>query len=214
MKITADHWLDGAVRVNYPAGPAMDPRRFLVWHFTAGATAMSSIDFWKSGEAGGAECHLTIDRDGTIYQIRPFNQTCDHAGLSDWIDPNTGKRWTGLNSCSIGIEFANAGDSARADGTAFTRFPLPAGVKLAKHRLGGPMTNWEVFPEVQLAAGVAASQAIKTRYNLDDCIGHEDCAYRVKGGVRIYDRKNDPGPLFPMLRFREACGFTGLPRRG
>lgn len=196
MKVTPDHWLDKAVRVPYPAGPAMNTRRFLVMHFTSGATALSSIDFWRKPEAKGAEAHLVIDRDGTVLQIRPFNQGTDHAGgrgKSAWTDPNTGITYNGLNSCSIGIEFANAGDSP-ALARRYTKLPLLR----AKHKNGGPIAEWEQYTPEQIRSGLEVAKALVQRYNLDDLIGHED----VSPG-----RKNDPGPAFPMAQFREACGF-------
>lgn len=204
MKVLADHWLSDAKRLKYPAGPEMKIRRFGIAHFTAGATALSSYNFWLSGEAQGAEAHVIIDRDGTPYQIRPFNQRCDHAGTSTWTDPKTGKVYTALNSCTIGVEFANAGDSARADGTAFPSkskpggIILPAGVIQARHKNGGPAKFWERYPEPQILAGIAVFKAITERYKLDDIVGHEDIAPK---------RKVDPGPAFPMARLRLACGF-------
>ena len=194
MTITPDHWLNEATRQVLPGGAGMPVRRFLVIHFTSGATAQSSIDFWKTPEAKGACAHLVIDRDGSVIQCRPFNVTCGHAGKSKW------KGFDGLNSCSIGIELANAGDGANADGTAFDshRFHCPAGVKQAKHKNGGPLTWWEVYPEAQVARCIDVARALVARYHLDDVIGHDDIAP---------DRKNDPGPLFPTARLRAACGF-------
>lgn len=206
MKVI-EHWLDGATRLPYPEGDPMEIRRFGVAHFTSGATALSSVDFWRTPDAKGAEAHCIIDRDGTVYQIRAFNQMADHAGRSQWKDPHTGQTYFWLNRCSIGIEFANAGDCAREDGTApFGRggFKLPAGSVKLRHKNGGPLTFWEAYPEAQIAAGIAVFQAITQRYNLDDLIGHDDIAP---------DRKNDPGPAFPIVKIREACGFTGWPAR-
>lgn len=205
MKVTDSHWLDEGKQDHLPGGSPMPVRRFLVIHFTSGASAQSSVNFWKTPEAKGASAHLVIDRDGSIIQCRPFNRTCGHAGepgKSKW------KGFDGLNSCSIGIELANAGDSANPDATAFKSkrnpggFKLPAGVIQARHKNGGPLTSWEVYPKAQLDALFAVSKALTKRYNLDDLIGHEDCSP---------GRKNDPGPAFPMQKLREACGFRGLP---
>ncbi len=200
MNVTSDHWLESAERQPIAGGNLMPVRRFLVIHFTQGASAQSSIDFWNTPAAKGASAHLVIERDGRIIQCRPFNRTCGHAGVSRWRDPKTGLWFSNLNSCSIGIEFANAGDAARENGTAFTRLTLPAGSARAKHKNGGQLTWWEVYPEAQLLAGEQVAQALVKRYNLDDLVGHDDIAP---------DRKNDPGPLFPMARFRAACGFPG-----
>ena len=193
FKVT-DHWLDGdVVKVAYPPGPVMGIRRFAVMHFTSGASALSSINFWRTAAAKGAEAHVIIDRNGNVYQTRAFNQRCDHAGASSWRCPNTGRTFGGLNSCSIGIEFANAGDSA-ALARRWSKLPL---IK-AKHKNGGKEVEWEQFTPEQIESGIAVCQAIVKRYNLDDLIGHDDIAP---------GRKNDPGPAFPMADFRVACGF-------
>jgi N-acetylmuramoyl-L-alanine amidase len=192
MNITADHWLDTAVRRPVVGGSAMNVRRFLVWHFTSGATAVSSINYWNSTAANGACAHVVIDRDGTIYQCRPFNKTCGHAGVSKW------QGFSGLNSCAIGIELANAGDETSL-AKRWTKLPLVR----ARHRNGGPVQEWEAYPPAQLAACEALSKVLVKRYNLDDGIGHEDVAPA---------RKNDPGPAFPMQAMREACGFKGMPK--
>ncbi len=191
MTITADHFLATAERIPVPGGSKMDVRRFLVLHFTSGASAKSSIDFWRSTAAQGACAHIVIDRNGTVYQCRPFNKTCGHAGKSQWAG------FDGLNSCSIGIELANAGDNAPL-AKRWTKLPLVT----AKHKNGGKETEWEAYPEEQLRACEEVAKALVERYKLDDVVGHEDIAPT---------RKNDPGPAFPMQRLREACGFEGLP---
>lgn len=193
MTITEDHWLDTAVREVIPGGNVMPIRRFLVIHFTSGASAKSSINFWRTPDANGASAHLVIDRDGTVYQCRPFNRTCGHAGKSEWRDPKSKARYTGLNACSIGIELANAGDND----ALFKKWAV-AGTVRAKHKNGGALQDWEVYPDAQLKACEEMSKLLVSRYHLDDVVGHEDIAP---------DRKNDPGPAFPMGKLREACGF-------
>jgi N-acetylmuramoyl-L-alanine amidase len=193
MQVLSDHFLETAIREVIPGGSPMNIRRFLVIHFTSGATAKSSINFWRSKEANGASAHIVIDRDGTLYQCRQFNVTCGHAGRSEW------KGFESLNSCSIGIELANAGDDSKL-ASKYTKLPL---VK-ASHKNGSTTKEWEAYPEEQLKVCVDVSRAIVARYNLDDVVGHEDIAP---------NRKNDPGPAFPMQRLREACGFNGLPSK-
>jgi N-acetylmuramoyl-L-alanine amidase len=190
MKINDQHLLEGVKRDLLPGGSAMNVRRFLVIHFTSGASGQSSINFWKTPAAKGASAHIVIDRDGTVIQCRPFNRTCGHAGKSRW------KGFDGLNSCSIGIELANAGDDV-ALALKWSKFaPI-----VAKHKNGGKAQKWEAYPPEQLAACEEVAKALVARYKLDDVVGHEDIAP---------SRKNDPGPAFPMAALRVACGFPAV----
>lgn len=200
MKITPDHWLESAKRLKYPSGQPMTIRRFGIAHFTDGATAESSVDFWRSPAARGAEAHVVIDRDGKIYQIRPFNEQCDHAGASVWKDPNSGINYVGLNRCSIGIEFANGGfDDPERDAFDWAK-KLPGFRSIrAKHKNENVFRSWECYPLVQVNAGIEVFKAIVDRYKLDDVCGHEDISPT---------RKVDPGPAFPMDELRKACGFN------
>jgi N-acetylmuramoyl-L-alanine amidase len=196
MKVNGKHLLDGAKLDLIPGGSAMPVRRLLVIHFTSGAAAQSSIDYWRSREAKGACAHLIIDRDGTIFQCRPFNRTAAHAGASSWWDPKSKKRRTGCNAFSIGIELANAGDGVEgslATPLAFGKYPCPAGAIEARHKNGGPLTLWEKFRGAQLRSCFAAALALFERYHLDDVRGHDEIAPK---------RKNDPGPAFPMTELR------------
>lgn len=203
MKITEDHWLEGVKRQPLSGGSTMEIRRFLIIHFTSGWTAQSSVDFWKTPDANGASAHVIIDRDGSIIQCRPFNRTCGHAGKSQWKDPSTGKLYVGLNSCSIGIELANAGDMSRNPDIYPSTMGSLAGAPVprlqARHKNGGPVTGWELYPTAQLDACEAVSKALVARYHLDDLVGHDDIAK---------SRKVDPGPAFPLKELRTVCGFT------
>lgn len=208
MTITPEHWLDPVERQPIPGGAVMAIRRFLVIHFTAGWSAQSSIDGWRERN-NGVCAHFIIDRDGKIIQCRPCNRTAGHAGASSWKDPKTGNTYYGLNSCSIGIELANAGDMTRQP-DEYPRYlmgnlagkPIPR--LEAKHKNGGPVSKWEVYPQAQIDACEALSKVLVARYNLDDVIGHDDAAPR---------RKTDPGPAYPMQKLRESCGFQGMPKR-
>lgn len=181
----------------------MTIRRAVVIHFTSGATALSSINFWKEPQCRRDDigAHLIIDRDGKIYQCRPFNRTISHAGKSRWRDPRNSTLYTYCNAFTIGIELANAGDDDPVIKTA-RRLPGFAGTMQAKHRNGGPMEEWEIYPEAQLKVVTAICQELVKQYHLDDITGH-DCI--------APERKNDPGPAFPMEALRKACGFEGLP---
>lgn len=192
MTVTDLHWLDVAKHEPVLGGSSMPVRRFLVIHHTAGASGISSINWWRKKEAKGASAHIVIDRDGSIFQCRPFNKTCGHAGKSTWVDPNTGVRYNNLNSCSIGIELANGGSSYP---TMFSKLdPVTA-----KHKNGGPITQWERYTDAQVAACTELAKVLVARYNLDDVVGHDNIAP---------ERKTDPGPAFDMVALRKACGIT------
>ena len=196
MNIT-DHFLDDAKRDLITGGGPMDVRRALVIHFTGGATGASSVEAMRER---GVSAHVVVDRDGSVTQCRAFNRVASHAGASRWKDPNTGKRFDGMNSCSIGIEIANAGNDEGALKWA-RRQPGFASIT-TKHRNGGPAVEWEKYPEAQLAAVFDIAKLLVATYKLDDVTGH-DCI--------APERKDDPGPAFPMEELRVACGFTGLP---
>lgn len=196
MNIT-NHLLEGAINDPIVGGLSMKIRRCVVIHFTAGATAQSSIESMRDN---GLSAHLVVDRDGTIFQCRPFNLTCGHAGVSRWQDPNTGVKYGTANAYAIGIEIANAGN----DDDALRWAKKHSWFKSirAKHRNGSDLMEWESFYPGQLNAVFAATKACVKQYNLDDITGH-DCI--------APERKDDPGPAFPMLELRRFCGFEGLP---
>ena len=201
MKVGNNQWLEGVERRALPGGLPMTIRRCLVIHFTSGASGVSSIeDYWKTPAAKGACAHLVIERDGTIIQCRPFNRTCGHAGVSRWRDPRTGTLYVGANAYAIGIELANAGSS---DGALSWARKQPGFRSIhARHPNGGPVQEWEAYPAAQIAACTAVAKVLVACYQLDDITGH-DCI--------APERKDDPGPAFPMADLRAACGFAGLP---
>lgn len=203
MTITNHRLLEAAQQI-IPGGSLMENRRFLVMHYTAGMTAQSSVDFWKSKEAGGANAHIVIDRDGKIIQCRAFNRTAGHAGVSAW--KHNGTRYDGLNNCSIGVELANAGDSVK-NGLLFGKYKPTNQLTTNVHKWEPKVRKtWEEYSTAQLQAAMALAVLLVNTYNLDDVVGHEDIA---PPGLRKHgDWKPDPGPLFPMQTLRNACGFT------
>lgn len=209
MKIDENHWLEGVPRIAIPGGSPMENRVYLVMHFTGGWNAKNSIEDWKR-KNDGVLAHIVIDRNGSLVQCRATNRTAGHAGQSRWKDRKTGKVWTGLNSCSIGIELCNCGDldrsvypvTANVGDLRLYNTPIPR--LHAKHKNGGPMEDWETFPEAQYNSALAVAAALCERYNLDDVLGHDEIAP---------DRKNDPGPAWPMERFRAALGYGANGRK-
>jgi len=210
--ITSDHWLTTAQRIPIGRGPEFKPR-FVVIHYTEGFSADSSISGWKE-KNNGVLAHVVVDRDGKIYQCRPFNQICGHAGdagKSRTRDPKTNELYNGLNSCSIGIEIANTGMQTSFHKKLGRGGPYPEGTTIkAAHRNGDKGSEearegkeWEVYPEAQLKSVFNLVSLLVAKYDFQDITGH-DCV--------APERKADPGPAFPMRELREANGFSRLPK--
>ena len=163
--------------------------RYLVFHYTAGKSAASSIN-WLTNPESKASAHLVLARDGTITQLAPFDVKTWHAGLSHWDGVS------GLNSYSIGIEMDNAGALKKVGDqyqTWFGTLYAEDQVVFAKHKLDDESRWWHAYTEVQIQKAVELAQLLVRHYDLKDVVGHEDIAP---------DRKRDPGPAFPLENVR------------
>ncbi len=162
---------------------------YLVMHYTAGATAQSSIQHFLKSQSK-ASAHVVVGREGEITQLVPFNRVAWHAGRSRWHS------LIGLNRHSIGIELDNAGPLEGGPGqwrAWFGRQYPDEDVVVAAHKLDGIDRGWHVYSETQLSVALEVAEAIVAHYGLVDVLGHDDIAP---------ERKLDPGPVFPMESFR------------
>ena len=181
-------------------GAFPEPPHILVVHFTSGAGARSSAEWFRSPENRSSSAHLVIDRDGTVFQCVPFDTVAWHAGRSQWRDI------VGLNRHSLGIELANWGDLTRRGGAWVTPGGVPiADPVVAVHRNGNPdgsrsPIGWEPYPEAQMRAILGVARALVAGYGITEIVGHDDIAPT---------RKSDPGPAFDMARFRAAVLGSG-----
>lgn len=96
-------------------GPArtMDDIDMIVMHSTAGASAMSSIEYLNTTSEKIASYAYVIDRDGTIWRMCSVTLTAYHAGDSAWPAPKhypPGNGGHSVNRRSIGIAWANMDD--------------------------------------------------------------------------------------------------------
>lgn len=102
-----DHLLykDG-VQVEYRESPnhsgVIEPR-LIVIHYT-GDNSLEGALSWLCAGQSGVSAHLVIAKDGTAYQLLPFNANAWHAGRSSY----NGERY--VNSFSVGIENVGIGD--------------------------------------------------------------------------------------------------------
>ena len=172
--------------------------RYLVFHYTAGRSAESSVESLCTRKPqGNASAHLVLARDGRIMQLAPFNVVTWHAGISQW------NGLVGLNRASIGIELDNAGALSRVGDKFIAWFGKEYGasdVLLAEHKHGGGTRPWHVYTEIQIERALELAELLVNYYRLEDVLGHEDIA---RG------RKQDPGPAFPLAAIASrALGRT------
>lgn len=170
-------------------GGVIQPK-YLIMHYTAGASAASSA-LWLSKPEAKASAHIIIGRRGNLIQMVPFNIKAWHAGKSRWLN------LTGLNNHSIGIELDNAG-VLKKSGSQYKTFygstvPNDEVIEEEHKNEPGVIRGWHAYTEEQLEAAKELTILLRDTYNPIDVLGHDDIAP---------SRKIDPGPAFPMQRFK------------
>jgi N-acetylmuramoyl-L-alanine amidase len=208
MKITNhrfdEHWFAPSKDV----GGNLDELRFIVMHYTAGGDGKNTRDYMlkspaeKGGNTGKlvyGSAHLLVDRDGTIWQIVPFDKRARHAGESQW------KGLTMLNQYSIGIEIANYGWLDRQGDGSYKRPETKRfkGEDVTIARMPGSTEEkgWENYTAAQLASVEAVTLALLEHYpEIREIVGHQEIAP---------GRKFDPGPAFPLQRFKNLVFGRG-----
>lgn len=157
---------------NYGFSQTISQYKSLVLHYTAANTPEDTINWFKN-PASQVSAHLLIARDGRIWQFVPFNKPAYHSGNYP------------VNLTSIGIELDNIG----YERDSFTVDPANAIRLLGKD---GVERSWEVYPAAQYDALVAVSRLLVKTYGILEIVGHD----------KISDEKLDPGPAFPMEKFK------------
>lgn len=142
-------------------GPKAPNVKYLIWHCTAGATALSSVEWMNRKDLPPekrASYTYLIERDGTIYRHTPLDRTAFHAGKSQWPVPAGGvQAGKSLNGTSLGIAFANRNDGepltpaqiASAEWLALVlmkKFNVPPANNLG-HREVSPMRKIDPLPK-------------------------------------------------------------------
>jgi N-acetylmuramoyl-L-alanine amidase len=182
LSIVDDKFVGVPQRVAADMGGTLVSPRFVVLHYTAGGTAAGALATLLRKDDAFVSAHLVIDTDGSITQCVPFKRIAYHAGESEW------KGYKRLNTCSIGIELVNPG--YRRPGFELAHWPT---VKRA-HKNGGPVREWFVYPDAQIAAAQEAVTALRNFYeSISEVLGHDEVAPA---------RKLDPGPALDWTKFR------------
>lgn len=162
----------------------------IVIHYTAGSSAESSARELINPDVK-ASAHIVIGREGEIIQLVPFDVIAWHAGKSFY-----GGR-DGLNKYSIGIEIDNAGPLEKVGSeykSWFGRKYQENDVLYAAHRNNPKKSYWHLYTDKQIEACQQVCIELIKKYSINTIVGHEEIAPT---------RKTDPGPAFPLDRFRE-----------
>ncbi|WP_224995736.1 N-acetylmuramoyl-L-alanine amidase [Cesiribacter sp. SM1] len=163
----------------------------IVIHYTAGRSAQSAAEYLARPDIQ-ASAHLVIGRDGTVYQLAPFNIITWHAGESNYGGRKT---W---NQYAIGIELDNAGPLEKIGYATYMawfggKYPDDE-VLHAVHRNESRPRYWHVFTEKQIEVCQQVCETLIAAYSINKILGHEEISF---------GRKIDPGPAFPLDMFRE-----------
>ena len=162
----------------------------IVIHYTAGSSRASSVNTLVN-PASKASAHLVVGRDGKITQLIPFNTIAWHAGKSAY----DGR--VGFNQYSIGIEIDNAGLLTKSGDKYLAWFgkdyPESEVIK-AIHRNESTARYWHRYTEWQIETCRQICELLIEKYNIKSILGHEEISPK---------RKIDPGPAFPLDKFRE-----------
>lgn len=163
----------------------------IVLHYTAGTNAESSARYLVK-DSVKASAHIVIGRDGKVWQLVPFNTIAWHAGVSEY-----GNR-KGYNKYSIGIELDNPGYLEKVGdeflSVATGRKYQAKDVIEKTHRNEQSSRYWLTYTEAQISACREICETLIQKYNISLVLGHEEIAP---------GRKLDPGPAFPLDKFRE-----------
>ncbi|TKJ40365.1 N-acetylmuramoyl-L-alanine amidase [candidate division LCP-89 bacterium B3_LCP] len=195
MKINEDHLLEGGGTTfkessNHGGAFSTGLPDTVVFHFTAGRDAKSSVQ-WLCNPEAKASAHLVIGSDKSVTQLVPFDTIAWHAGPSRHGDRE------GLNKYSIGIELDNAGKLTKHGNqyrSWFEKVYDEKEVVEAVHRNKTIPEYWHAYSEEQITIAIDICFLLMERYGITTILGHEE----ISPG-----RKWDPGPAFPLDKIRE-----------
>ena len=178
-----------------------NPRHLIVMHYTASYQAPSAIATFKIKRKPRSSAHFIVETDGGITQMVATGKVAWHAGGGVY----RGK--TNVNSFSVGIEIVNPGYHFEKTGGGYLNWarkpvresqlrPFP-GMTTHFDPWVGSTAFWPNFPSAQLDAVEKLTVGLLKAYpTISEIVGHRD----VDSVRRM---KVDPGPAFPMLRFRK-----------
>ncbi len=179
--------------VDFRASPNIGERftstpDLIILHYTATIEASRAI-YMLSDPSREVSAHLVIDRNGHITQLVPFDTIAWHAGKSKW------KERESLNKCSIGIEIVNAGPLTLKGKSFYTwdDIEVPNSEVQARINKHSAIEYWHKYPKEQLASVKLVCMSLIQNYKIKEILSHQEIAPK---------RKIDPGPVFPLQKFK------------
>lgn len=175
---------------NFDATRRLIEPKYIIMHITGGIDMSSTIN-WFRNEDAEVSAHLLIGRDGRVVQFVDFDTIAYHCGYSYWEGDFD------LNRYSIGIELDNGAFLTPDNGEWKWKTTIIPGdeVQEAQHWKLNSKLGWHRFTDIQLNVAEEIIRALKKRYSIEIVLGHD---------VINLTERMDPGPLFPMERFRQA----------
>ena len=198
-----DHQLEGS-GVTFSQTPNFYPPPFntaskypdsIVIHYTAMTSAADAVRVLttRKPEGGNASAHLVIGKNGEVTQLAKFDQRTWHAGVSSYNGRN------GYNSLSVGIEIDNVGWLSKQPNGNYSRSRLNKEYtedQIIKEAHFNPKVRhlyWEKYTDEQINVVFDICELLRRQYGIFEILGHDEIAP---------DRKQDPGPAFPMDELR------------
>ena len=171
-------------------GGTLEPDSIVI-HYTAQTSTDGAVRS-LTDPLRKVSAHFVIGRDGKLIQLVPMNKQAWHAGQSTW----NGR--SGYNKYSIGIEIVNAGLLNQDENNGFLTWykgKIPNDqVESTYDETTHDLKYWHSYSKEQIDTCWNICNALIETYNIKEILGHEE----ISPG-----RKTDPGPAFPLNKFRE-----------
>ncbi len=197
MTAFAADYAGASVKASPNHGERANGRRpdLILLHYTGMGTADQALD-WLCAAESQVSSHYFVHEDGRVLQLVPEEKRAWHAGKSLWAGEDD------INSCSIGIEIANAGHPGGLP--AFPEKQIDAVVQLCRD-CG---ERWSIVPERVLGhSDVAPVRKVDPGENFPwqklylDGVGHWVAPTQISGGrfFQLGDRGQPVEALQGML---------------
>jgi N-acetylmuramoyl-L-alanine amidase len=173
----------------------------IILHYTGMPSAEQALT-WLCSEESQVSSHYFIHEDGRIEQLVPEARRAWHAGKSEWAGE------ADINSCSIGIEIANAGHPGGLP--PFPDLQVQAVVELCRY-CG---RRWEISPERVLGhSDVAPIRKADPGENFPweklhlDGVGHWIAPTQITGG-RFFQFGETGQPIEALQSMLSLYGYS------